>query len=382
MAELADLVNGYPFDSSDFADSGDVPLVRIRDILGGGFETFVAAEVVPDSAYIRDRDVVIGMDGDFNVSYWSRGPAALNQRLCLLRENGSADTRFLAYAISDHLKVINDLTYSTTVKHLSSDQVRGIRLSIPDHAEQVAIADFLDRETAQINELIAEQQRLIGLLSERRQAVAAQVLGDRVGAGDRLKWFLAESDVRAGPRSSELPLMSVSISWGVRRREAVTDGQARAEDLSNYKVCEKGELVINRMRAFQGALGLAPEDGLVSPDYAVLRVGNAVDAKWLAAVMKTQTFIGELSRRVKGIGSSELGSARTPRINVADLGDIRVDVPSQRQQAAERDAVERQVARIVRLIDEAERFIELARERRSALITAAVTGQIDVRSVA
>ena len=81
----------------------------------------------------------------------------------------------------------------------------------------------------------------------------------------RLKWLLSESDARAGAAAEQLPLLSVSISWGVRRREA-SDATTRAasEDLSNYKVCRAGNLVINRMRAFQGALGIAGEDGIVS----------------------------------------------------------------------------------------------------------------------
>jgi type I restriction enzyme S subunit len=217
-------------------------------------------------------------------------------------------------------------------------------------------------------------------LAERRQAVAAGVLGTRVrDGGDRLKWFVTETDVRAGARASVLPLMSVSISWGVRRRDEVTDEGSRAEDLSNYKVCSQGDLVINRMRAFQGALGLAPEDGVVSPDYAVLRVDPALDSGWLVAVMRTTSFVAEMTKRVKGIGSAELGNARTPRINVADLCEIRLEVPPRTQQVAERSEVERLLAKIDSLIAETERFIDLSRERRSALITAAVTGDVDVR---
>jgi len=246
----------------------------------------------------------------------------------------------------------------------------------------MAIAAYLDRETAQIDDLIAEQERLIDLLVERRLAVASDVLALRIGTGERLKWLFTELDVRADEQPAELPLMSVSISWGVRRRDEVTVAESRAEDLSNYKVCRVGDLVINRMRAFQGALGLAPEDGIVSPDYAVLAIDGSVDAKWLSAVMKTAAFVAEMAQRVKGIGSADLGNARTPRINVSDLGEIRVDVPPISIQVSESRSVEAQASKIDSLIAETGRFIELARERRSALITAAVTGQIDLRGAA
>lgn len=173
--------------------------------------------------------------------------------------------------------------------------------------------------------------------------------------------------------------MSVSIDWGVRRRDQVTADEARADDLSNYKVCRQGDLVINRMRAFQGALGLAPEDGIVSPDYAVLRAVPPVDSEWLAGVMKTDRFVREMASRIRGIGSAELGSARTPRINVRDMCEILLDVPDGGKQAREVQAMRRLIGQIDTLIVETETFIELARERRAALITAVVTGQIDVR---
>lgn len=334
---------------------GDVLIARMPDPLG-------RACIVPDGL----------------------GPAITVVDVAVLRcDPALVDRRYV-------MQAINSLPTRTQMASLQDGATRQriprkvlgrVRIPIPELAEQRAIADYLDKETAQIDELVAEQRRLIGLLVERRWAVSAGVLGPRVGTGDRLKWLIAEKDIRAGELAAALPLLSVSISWGVRRRDEVSD-EARVEDLSNYKLCSKGDLVINRMRAFQGALGLAPEDGVVSPDYAVLQIGPGVDAGWLVAAMKTSAFVAEMAQRVKGIGSAHLGTARTPRINMSDLGDIRLDVPRLAVQVQERAEVERQVARIDSLVGEAERFIELAAERRSALITAAVTGQVDVRSVA
>lgn len=213
IQDMAVLVNGYPFDSADFSAAGEVPLVRIRDILAKEFETFVPANKVPSTALVRNDDVLIGMDGDFNVVLWNRGDAALNQRVCLIRTDETADARFLAYALPDHLGVINDLTYSTTVKHLSSWQILHINLEAPDVVEQRVIADYLDQEAALIDALVAKQEEFIGLLRERRTH-AREVLASHVSTGPRLRWTLHDVDVRAGTRAAELPLFSVSIDWG------------------------------------------------------------------------------------------------------------------------------------------------------------------------
>ncbi|WP_344807777.1 restriction endonuclease subunit S [Microlunatus ginsengisoli] len=188
-----------------------------------------------------------------------------------------------------------------------------------------------------------------------------------------MKWLLVERDSRAGNRWEERPLLSVSITWGVRRRDAVTSDIPKALDLSNYKTCEPGDLVINRMRAFQGALGIAPEAGLVSPDYSVLRPVNMVNRSWLAYVMRSGEFVSEMASVVRGIGGTESGNVRTPRLNVSELGQLTVDLPSLAEQVAIADFLDRETARIDTLIAKQQQLIETLRERRTSLVNSAVT---------
>jgi len=289
-------------------------------------------------------------------------------------------SRYLAYLVlSDpFLGPVIASVYGAKMPRADWNELRNIEVWAPDLPEQRAIADFLDRETAQIDAFIAKNEQLITLLTERRAATTAMLGEEHVGGGPRLKHHISEVDVRAGSIWSDMPLLSVSISWGVRRRDEVTADAPQALDMAGYKVAEAGDIVLNRMRAFQGALGCAPERGLVSPDYAVLRSRGGADPNWLSLVMRTPRFVGEMTSRLKGIGGTESGAVRTPRINVADLNEIRVSVPTPSKQAAQTLAVQRRVADIDRAAATATRSVELARERRAALISAAVTGKIDV----
>ena len=72
---MVELTNGYPFDSSLFAAEGDYPLVRIRDLVPGELSTWVSGKV-PENVILQDGDIVVGMDGDFNVAWWDKGPGA------------------------------------------------------------------------------------------------------------------------------------------------------------------------------------------------------------------------------------------------------------------------------------------------------------------
>lgn len=390
VGEMADLINGFPFNSADFSDDGELPLVRIRDILGDSFETFVSREVVPESAIVRDGDVVVGMDGDFNVVYWSRGPAALNQRLCLLRANGRADTRFLAYALPAHLRVINDLTYATTVKHLSSAQVRGIRLTAPDISQQCAIADYLDRETARIDTLIEQQQRLVDLLRERRDSTWALHLDEARSLGPVVSLRRVIDSIVDGPFGSSLTSAHYSdqgvrvIRLGNIGVNEFRDGDAAfipldyADELEAHAV-EEGDVVVaglgdDRMPLGRAAVVPALGRAIVKADCYRLRPSDHVTAAYLAWALsapQTRSQIMLLAR----------GSTRA-RLNTKVVQQVEIPLPDRRRQQALVEQSARETAKIDELIAETERFIELARERRSALITAAVTGQIDVGEAA
>ncbi len=246
----------------------------------------------------------------------------------------------------------------------------------PGQDEQHAVVDFLDNETAKIDALIARQVVLEAAIRERLRGVQDGLVS-LSDVGVRFKYLVAEVDTRVGADWARLPLLSVSIHWGVRRRDEVTADLPRAEDLGNYKVVDAGDIVVNRMRAFQGALGRSPIEGIVSPDYLVLRPAATVDSDWLSASMRTPEFIGEMAARVRGIGSAELGTVRTPRINLADLGEIRLDLPTLTEQRTRYADRARSQSEASTLLESTGSLTDALRERRAALITAAVTGRLD-----
>lgn len=260
---------------------------------------------------------------------------------------------------------------------LRQSDIRSFPLTAHTNLEdQRAIAEFLDREIAQIDATIEAQHDLAAKLEERRVSVLTQAATPYLWSGDRLKAHLAESDARVGAAADTHILLSVSIDWGVRPRDESVQ-QAASEDLSNYKLVREGDIVVNRMRAFQGALGRAPQPGMVSPDYSVFRPRDTIDSNWLAGIMRSAPFVGEMTSRIRGIGSVDAGQVRTPRINAADLLSIRVTVPSLVEQRESFDTWSAQSQRMDAMIEGANDTIVLMQERRAALISAAVTGRID-----
>jgi type I restriction enzyme, S subunit len=280
------LRNGYPFSADLFSPEGEPAerLIRIRDILGVESQIFTP-EPCPTSAVVQDGDVLIGMDGDFNVAYWDGGSAKLNQRVCAIRGRSKAWDRYFYYAIGYPLGIINDLTFSTTVKHLSSFQVLKTRIAYPPEDEMITIVSFLDHETTKIDALVEEQKRLIELLKEKRQAVISHAvtkgldpnvpmkdsgvewLGEVPAHWESRKISHAFDHVGSGttpPSSDSLWYEGGDIPWvttGELREKAITETQkcVTQEALAAYsslRLYPPGTILIAMYGATIGRLGI------------------------------------------------------------------------------------------------------------------------------
>ncbi|MBH0102133.1 restriction endonuclease subunit S [Salinibacterium sp. NSLL150] len=184
-------------------------------------------------------------------------------------------------------------------------------------------------------------------------------------------------DSRAGERATDLPLLSVSQYRGVLLRSEIDDAAPRAEDLGIYKTCRPGDLVLNRMSAYKGAVGVSPLEGLVSPDYLVMRPTSLADPEYLTYLIKTPWFVSQMTSLLRGIGSAEGSNVRTPRIGLSELGSIKFDFPSPRLQSEIVSYLSRETAEIDAFIADQEELIGLLAERRAATISHAVTKGLD-----
>ena len=173
---------------------------------------------------------------------------------------------------------------------------------------------------------------------------------------------------------------SVSIHNGVSSEEIADEDRARkvalSEDRSVYQGVMPGDLVYNMMRAWQGGFGAVATEGLVSPAYVVARPITDARTKFIELQLRTPQAVEEMRRYSKGIADFRM------RLYWEHFRNVRVALPPLAEQDAILAKINRETSRIDGIIKETERSIELLKEKRSALITAVVTGKIDVRSAA
>lgn len=152
LSKKCKVQNGFAFNSKEFNCINGLPLIRIRDIKRGFSETYTN-EYCSSDYIVENGDLLVGMDGDFNVGIWKGGHALLNQRVCMIKPLNNYNIKFLYYYLPNILNRINQKTSFSTVKHLSSKQVN--KINIPDIIidEQRRIVSYLDSSFKLIDEI-------------------------------------------------------------------------------------------------------------------------------------------------------------------------------------------------------------------------------------
>lgn len=273
---------------------------------------------------------------------------------------------------------------------LPKEAIGSMKVPVPNLKRQEEIAKFLTKEAFQIARLIDSKTKLIELLNEKRQALISEIitkgLNPNVSMKDsgvewlgvipehwnveRTRWLFNERNERS--ETGEEEMLTVSHITGVTPRSEKNVNMFEAESTEGYKKCFKGDLVINTLWAWMGAMGTAPMEGIVSPAYHVYTPCTLLLPEFIDAIVRMPIFAAEVTRYSKGVWSSRL------RLYPEGFYEVNFPVPPVIEQKEIVDYLKQETERIDQLTITTERSIELLIERRSALITAAITGQFEI----
>ena len=354
-----------------------------RKLTRAGYESCGTA-IVPPKSIVLTKRAPIGQ-----VAVLAK-EACSNQGCFLLVPRQNTDTRFHYYWLSAQTDHIQILGRGSTFMELSTDELKSLRIPHPPLEEQRAIADHLDRVTARLDSLVAEKERVLNLLAERRRALITRAvkrgLYQDVALRDsgvpwlgeipahweteRSKWLFRERDQRS--TTGEGDLLTVSHLTGVTPRSQKNVNMFEAATKEGYRICLSGDLVINTMWAWMGAMGVSPVDGIVSPAYNVYEPGARLYPGYVAALTRLPVFAQEVTRYSKGVWSSRL------RLYPQGFFAISLPVPPLTEQREIAAHIESRTRRLDELRSATRATTALLRERRAALIAAAVSGHLDV----
>lgn len=332
--------------------------------------------------------IIVGRKGSYGKINWSPVPCFASDTTFYI--DGSLtehDLRWLYWTLQP--LGIDEGSKEAAVPGLNREAVYEKTVLIPTFEGQRRIADYLDAETGRIDALVAEKERMLALLEEKRAALISRAVTRGLDPNAPLKpsgldwlgdipahWTVARAkqlfrirDERSQTGDEEL--LTVSHITGVTPRSEKDVYMFKAEDMTGYKTCQSGDLVVNTLWAWMGAMGVASQPGIVSPDYHVYEPIGDLKPTFVEILCRSKPFVAEVVSNSKGVWSSRL------RLYPDAFLDMRLPVPPDEEQGAIVETLARERERSVEIEKTLRLSISLLKERRSALITAAVTGQIE-----
>jgi type I restriction enzyme S subunit len=392
--------------------SSGIPFISVTDV-GTNDINFADSKKISYDDYIRlaqegckpkTGDVLLTKDGTIGraaIVKESFPDFVILSSLGLLSPSSNLSNNFLYYYLVSGINVdqMNSLIHGSALRRMTIGKIDELLISIPPLGEQQQIANFLDHETAKIDTLIDKQQQLIKLLKEKRQAVISHAvtkgLNPNVPMKDSgvewlgevpehwnvssLKYFWNILDckhITADFVDEGIPLASIREvkSWYVDLASAKKTTDRYYELLIEGNRQPKAGDVIYSRNATVGEAALVPSNikFAMGQDVCLLSKISEYNSEFLLHQLKSPVIKLQLERLL--IGST------FKRINVEEIRNFVICVPPATEQDKISLYLQDKVSRYNTLIGESEKAIRLSKERRTALISAAVTGKIDVRN--
>ena len=328
--------------------------------------------------------------------YLGEVPLWHGMNLIRISPKNNTNSDFLYYSLKSELFIgamkkackpaINQVSVPTS-------SIKAIRLLLPPLPEQTAIANFLDEKCNKIDRAVAQKEKLVELLKERKQIVIQHAVTKGLNPDaklkdsgvewigefpeewgvKRLKYVLEERTKRS--QTGKEPLFMVSQIHGLVVRSEFHDKAEVAQSCVGNKIVFKNDLVFNKLKAHLGVFFKSDIDfqGLVSPDYAVYKSkGLLTNLKYLELLFRHPACIGQFVIRATGIVEGLI------RLYSSDLFEISIPLPSENEQQVILRFIKTESAKTDKAITLQQKQIEKLKEYKATLINSTVTGKIKV----
>lgn len=413
VSHLADLITGFAFPSKDFEfePALGIPLVRGDNVTEGFLRWGEKGRYWPHSLnydhryLLRPDDIVVQMDGSKVGKNWALIsevdlPALLVQRVTRIRVT-NAIPKFVFSLIGNDMfiRYVDRTKTDPAIPHITMRNIGDYWIPLPPLAEQIAITTFLDSEATKIDDLIAEQRRLMELLKEKRQAIISHAVTQGLNPdapmkpsgiewlGDvpehwevsKMKWVARmesghtpDKKVPEYWENGDIPWVSLNDTGYLKDNDYISDTAYSVTNLgitnSSAHLLPSRSVVFSR-DATIGRCAITTCPMAVSQHFIAWICGKSIIPEFLLLQLRSMTNVLDsltTGATLKTIGMPAVRTLVTP-------------VPPLKEQEIIIEWVSAQTTRIDTLAAEAQRAIDFLQERRTALISEAVTGQIDVR---
>lgn len=375
--DISNVTEGHISDDLENYAFRDAPsrarrLARADDVLVSTVRTYLRA-----IARVRETD---------RPTAYSTGFAVLRPDVDLV------DPRFLSYVLSSKQVMDEIVAASVGVSYpaIQGSVLHRMRVPYADLAVQKAKADYLDRETHEIDVVLGTLERLRAAIQDRAMVLQTRAVfglssSQRHSADDahsplsgipddwqrtKFGYDFVESTERNGDDPPG-PLLSISEYRGVELNTR-TDGQQASLDVSKYRVVRPGQLAANMMWLNHGGLGVSSLTGYISPDYKAFWISNRFEPRYVHHLFRSSRYIDYFAAIANGVRPN------AQRVTKTVLDATPVPLPPLEEQVRIAHELDAATARIDAMLAKVAELKTLLLERRAALITDVVTGKKEV----
>ena len=335
------------------------------------------------------------------VAHPHRSGVCVGEFLVLRPRTSGLDSAYLARFLRSRqtIDAINASTFGAKMPRAEWGFIGSLACPLPPLSEQAAIARYLNHADRRIRRCIQAKEKLVELLEEQRQALINEAVTGRVDVRTGqpypeykpsgvewlgevpAHWRIARNGRIFVQRNEtgfpELPILEVSLNTGISVRNLDNLDRKQMMTLrSEYKRAIAGDIAYNMMRMWQGAVGVTPVDGLVSPAYVVARPLDGTSPRYFSALFRTSAYTTAVDRSSRGIVKDR------NRLYWSDFKQMASPYPPIEEQATIARYLDDTDKHIQRGIHAAQRQIELLNEYQTRLTSDVVTGKLDVRDAA
>jgi len=405
-----------PSGGSEVYQNSGILFLRSQNVYDDGLRlddaTYISEEIdlTMKGSRVRANDVLLNITG----ASIGRSclvpepfqPANVNQHVCIIRPESREEAKWLSLCLkSESVQSQIDFSQNGAGREgLNFEQIGNICISLPPTTERLRISEHLAHEGARIDGLIAKKTRFIELLGEKRQALITHAVTKGLDPAAKMKdsgveWLgdvpehwavkrlrliasvqtgIAKGKDNADKETVQVPYLRVAnVQDGYLDLEEVSTIHIPTKDLNRY-LLQKGDVLMNEGGDFdklgRGHVWHGEVEPCIHQNHVFAVRPNQVQPKWL------NTFTGSKAAQFYFMGRSKQ-STNLASISSTNLMELPVPVPSDAEQHEILETLSEMTTRLKTLITKTELSLNLLKERRTALITAAVTGQIDLREV-
>lgn len=395
---LGKYINGYPFKPDDWSNQGK-PILRIQNLSNPNADFNRYEGEIPKDYLVHKGDILISWSASLGVYKWLGEDSWLNQHIFKVEINYDlvCDEYFIWLA-SWFVEELAHKAHGSTMQHLTSNAFGSFPVLLPPISEQEAIAHYLDKETAKIDELIKIKKRLLELLDEKRRALITHAvtrgLNPDVPMRDsgvewigeipkhweviRLRRVLKQMDYGISESVGIEGKIAVLRMGNIDQGEINYDNVGFVDSVNNDLILSKEDLLFNRTNSLDqiGKVAIF-RDNFLSPvsfaSYLVrMQCNDSVIPEYLNYLLNSLPILTwARSQALPAIGQANLNPNR--------YSYVHIPIPPIKEQVKIIEHIKRKNDNVERLFWLSDKTIKLLKERRTSLITAAVTGQLKIK---